>query len=250
MRRLILLLGLLVCPAWASVSFTNLTHGGSVAATTTYATASVTPTANNIVLVTLSSRLAAGNGPLALTAVSGDGLTWVNWASVDYGVAQGTGFKNRLEIWCGVGASPSTGALTLTYSTNPTGVAWGVDQSSGAATTCAAAKGIVATNGVAVATATPLTVTMGTFNSSSNATYGGGSVDAGSIAVGQGAGFTELGPTTTQDPSGESEFAAGNVSPVTMTYSGANVVWGIIGVEVQIPASATASRPSVFVIAP
>jgi hypothetical protein len=216
-----------------AVSFSNLTTGSSVAATTSFATASVTPVANNIVLLTASARLGTGNGPLPISSITGDALTWTLYQGIDYGGGQGSAKVSRLEVWCGVGASPTTGAITINWPTSPSAVVWSVDQSAGAASTCAGAKGIVAANNADVTTASPLTVTMGTFGSASSATFGAGSVDGGSIAVGQGAGFTELGPNTLHAPSGETEYAAGNVSPVTMTYGSGPYKWGIIGIEIK-----------------
>lgn len=230
------LLCVLCAAAWGSVSFSNLTHNSSSAATSSYATASVTPTANNIVLVSTVAHLVTGNGPGHVSSVSGDGLTWILWAGLDYGQAVGTAKANRAEVWCGVGASPSAGAITITWPTSPTGTVWSVDQSAGAAATCASALGITATNNADVATASPLTVTMGTFQRSTSATFGVGCVDLSGTSVGPGSGFTEVGFNTSGGGiSIETEYATGNVSPVTTTYSGGPARWGILGVEVKVP---------------
>lgn len=225
-----LLLGSLPC--FAQVSFTNLTANGSIAGTTSYTTASVNPVANQPVFLATSAHLGTANGPLPVSTVSGDGLTWSVVAVLDAGLTTGTARTNRLEIWCGVGGSPTAGVITITWTTTPATTSWSVDQSAGAAPACPSAVGISASAAANVATASPLSVTMGTFGNSVNATFGAGFTDA-TETIAQGTSMTLLGQNNGNSNSIGTEYAAGNVSPVTQTYGGAAVRWGIIGVEIK-----------------
>lgn len=237
-RKLLVLLGLLCSIAHASATFTNLTSGGS---TTTFVTAAVTPTANKPVLVAVFARLATGNGPGPATSITGAGLTMALWdaqAVVDSGSTVGTGKAGRLEVWCGTASSPTTQALTIVYGTTPAGVSWSVDQTAGAAATCAAMKGNFYPAFVTTATATPLTVATTAFQVASSSLYVVGEInDHSGQAVGQGAGFTELGPATTQVPSSETEYATSLINPAQITYGGPTSNWGILAMEVKVPAS-------------
>jgi hypothetical protein len=217
-----------------AVSFTNLTRGGTGVPASSFNTASVTPTANQGVLVSFGGLLASGNGPGSALSVSGCGLTWTFVAGVDFGIAQGSAFNLRIETWYGVGASPTNGAITISYGTSPTSCTWAVDQMSGAATTFAAAIGITGTNFSNTQTAQPATVTMGTFNSSTSGTFGAGFNENNGGSVSNGTGMTELGFSGNL-PKMETEFAAGNISPVQTNYSDALARWAIIGLEIKVP---------------
>lgn len=237
-------LGLLPALAGGSVTFSSLTAGSSTAGTTSYATASVTPIANKVVFLFTAARLGSGNGPQPVSSITSTGMVWslIPGAVLNSGITEGTGKEARLEVWCGIGASPSASAITISWTTTPSGVSWGVDQSSGAASTCASAVGNINTATADSATASPLSVTL-SFGSASNATYGAGATDDHSgSAVGQGAGFIELSPSTAVIPSTETEYASGNVSPVTITYAGPTARWGIIAIEVKVPTTASAQK--------
>lgn len=218
-------------PCAAQVPFTNLTANGSVAATTSYTTASVTPIANQPVFLATSAHLGTGNGPLPVSSVSGGGLAWSLVSGLDAGLTTGTARTNRLEIWCGVGSSPSAGALTITWTTSPTATSWSVDQSVGTARTCASVVGTPASNPANAATASPLTVAV-SFRNAANATYAAGFTDA-TETITSGLGFTLLGLNNSNSNSLATEYAAGNVSPATFGYPTSTVRWGIIAVEVN-----------------
>ena len=220
----------------AAVAFSAPIVGNSSSAgTAAYTTASLTPVANNPVIVVAVARLATGNGPGALTSVAGDGLTWAQLVSgVDFSSAIGTGKAARLEVWCGVGASPTTGGLTITWPQAVTKASWSVIQTANAVATCAGMKGITASAFSDIGTASPLTVTMGTFGSSANATMGIGALDVSGVGFNAGSGFTDLDGVGANPPSLEIEYATTNVSPVTETYtSGGPFKWALIGIEIK-----------------
>lgn len=220
-----------------AVSFTNLDKNSIAVAASSFPTGSVTPVANNGVFLSFCPRLASGNGPLAATGVSGCNLTWTNVQSVNWGSFQGTATATRQEIWFGAGASPTTGAITMSFSTSPTTIQWAVDQSSGAASSFATAVGTIGV-ATALATATPATVTMPAFLHASSGTYGAMFVDHSGGSTGSGPGMTELGFGSGVLPSMETEFAAGNIATVQATFTLAAANWSIMGVEVMVPGAA------------
>lgn len=241
----LLLFGLHSTPLFASASFTSLDSNWSNATTTTFTTASVTPTANNPVFFATVAHLASGNGPQPVSSVSGAGLTWATVASLDYGQTAGSGKANHIEIWCGVAASPSTGVLTLTWTTSPALVTWSVSQSSGLPQTCAAAFNANKVTGSSdTGAASPLTATMGAFAGSSSGVFAVGAVDNAS-SIGPGTSMTEISSFPGHAEMLETEFAAGNVSPVTATYGGVTVKWGIIALEI-LPQTVSGHRPLSF----
>lgn len=98
-----------------SITPSTLTSAMSTTDAASYATASITPAANRLVLLAIESRIAVGvaGGPQTPTA-TGCGLTWVT-VVVKTGY-NGAGTPNRkLTLLRGMGASPSTGAITIDF---------------------------------------------------------------------------------------------------------------------------------------
>lgn len=148
-----------------------------------YTTASITPTANTLILVWITSQLLAG--PAAPT-LSGNSLTYVQVNSR----VQGT---QRTTLFRAMGATPSAGAITIDF----TGVtqsrcAWSVVEfgnvdTGGTHGSAAVVQSAVDSN----AGATSLTVTLAAFGSANNATASGG-MHRTTEATTPGAGFTEI----------------------------------------------------------
>ena len=92
--------------ARADITVTHLATAGTTTNATSFATASITPTANRLVLAWVTSRVAAAGIPTA----SGNGLTWVQVATI----ADGSG-GIRLTVFRAMGASPSAGAVTFDF---------------------------------------------------------------------------------------------------------------------------------------
>ncbi len=84
--------------------------GGATSSTTdatTFASASITPTANRLQLAVIVSTRAAGS--IATPTASGCGLTWVQVATQDLS------FLRRVTIFRALGASPTTGQVTFSF---------------------------------------------------------------------------------------------------------------------------------------
>jgi len=102
-----------------AITGTNLTQG-SGGAGTSWTTASITPTANNLVLVSIET---ASGTPGKITSITGCGLTWVEVGNHQSATSTG----EWLTVYRGMGASPTTGVLTLNSSATVT-PEWSVDQ--------------------------------------------------------------------------------------------------------------------------
>jgi hypothetical protein len=88
-------------------SVTSKTVGGSGTAASSYTTASITPTANRLLIIfaTSKSSFSTVNQP----NVSGNGLTWNLIRFRDNGAFQLSAF------WANTGASPSAGSITIDF---------------------------------------------------------------------------------------------------------------------------------------
>jgi hypothetical protein len=171
-----------------ALAASNLTSGSDTTDATSYATASITPTGNALVLLTVATRRAAGN-PSAPTA-TGNGLTWVE---VGTQLSSGSG-NRRITILRAMGASPSTGAITINIAETQTECVWSVDQFTGTDTSGTNGSGAVVQSvetDDGGSTATSGLVTLAAFGSANNMAYGG-KVHTSNGTTTPGSGFTEL----------------------------------------------------------
>lgn len=119
-----------------AITVTSLTSGTSGTAGPAYPTASITPTANALVLAWVQSRSSAG--PVAPT-LAGNGLTWVQVATQAFATNQ------RITLYRAMGAAPSAGTVTITHSGGGTmfGCGWVIAQFTGVPTTGSDGAGAV-----------------------------------------------------------------------------------------------------------
>lgn len=171
MKKVILFLLTIFLPStvWAAVSCSNLTANDSATDATSYATASVSPTANALVIATVTSHIASGP-PVEPTA-SGNGLTWVSMNT------NTTNHSNtrRTTQFRALGASPSAGAVTFDFGSETQLFAiWTVDQCTGVDTSGTNGSGAIVQVGDSTGTGfgTSQTITLSAFGSSNNAAYG------------------------------------------------------------------------------
>lgn len=216
-----------------AIAFTNLTHSTTTGPSATIVSSSVTPSSNNLVLVMVYGTLASGNGAGALGSLVGNGLTYVNILSTAFGAVQGTGHIGQLEVWRGLGSSPTAGAVTATFSTSPTSLGISISQASGVNTTGtngSGAIGITNSDANGGGTATPATLAMTPFGSVNNGSYCAVGTTASTNTVTAGTSMALLGTNSTVLV-GTDEWAAGNVNPVQVNFATAPS-WGIIGLEI------------------
>lgn len=195
-----------------AIAVSNLTSGVSNTGASSYATASVSPSSNNLILLTVASRTGITENPNTPTA-TGNGITWVTVNSVVYDTT--TSSRRRVTILRGLVASPSAGAITIDFGgQSQTNCLWAVDTVSGIDTTGSNGSGAVvqsATNLDESGSGTSLTITLSAFGASGNIAYGGFS-DGSTTGPTPGSGFTQTAFQTT----------TGNDTMLFTEYNGAN----------------------------
>lgn len=179
--------------AFAAVACSVLTQGNDATNTTSYATASVTPSSNALILVATEQgrNTATACTDNDVSAITGNGLTWV---AVNTQCFSSAGAPTQtVEIWRSMGASPSSGAITIaTGGSTQIHMAWAVIECTGVDTSGTDGSGAIVQSAInLVEPGTSLTVTLGSFGGAGNATLGAFGV-ADNIAVTPGSGFTEL----------------------------------------------------------
>lgn len=171
-----------------ALTFTTLTKGGSATDATSYATASITPSANRTILAGFSA-VDAGAALNVTAALSGNGLTWTQVAS-----AGNTSRKVYVFRASSVSA-PTTEALTfssIVSAGNADGAGWIVVEING--TNIYPNDGIVQSNTGTNATAS-ISITLGSAITGGNAS--GGFImafdpDANPLTITAGTGYTRF----------------------------------------------------------
>jgi len=135
-----------------TVSVTNLTTGTDTDGNSSASTASVSPSANKLELLTVSSMTNISADPNQPT-ISGNGLTWVAVSSTIYDTTSSS--RRRVTLFRASGQGPTTGALSISFGgQNQTDVAWVLDEatnvdSSGTTVLANYSESNVSTNDVA-----------------------------------------------------------------------------------------------------
>ena len=226
-----------------SLTTGNDTDGGSGATTS-----SVSPTGNNLLLLTVVSRTAISTDPNEPTA-TGNGLTWVVEKSVVYDATSST--RRRVTVFRTMGASPSSGAITIDFGGQAqTDVLWSLDQVSGVDTSGTNGSGAVVqsvSNFDNSATTNTVTVTLAAFSSANNITYGAFGFDGGAPTT-AGTSFTA---TASLDSAANAlqaltEYQMANDTTVNAS-SNANGNLGGIGIEIKAAPVVTTAGPAVIV---
>ena len=143
----------------------NLINDGSTVDANSFATASVAPPADHLILMTVANT----HGTAAtLPTVTGASMTW---DQVDT-VTNAAGL-NRVTLFRAMAASPGSGVLTIDFGgVTQTACSWNVTWVAGAQTGANGANAIVQSVDNTAASATSLTVTLAAFGSSNNVAYG------------------------------------------------------------------------------
>ncbi len=216
----------------AAVSATHLTTARDTTDAQIYTTASITPSANHLVLAWVVNRHATAADTVTL---SSNGLTWVQVNTVTF-----NGGLARLTLFRAMGASPSAGAVTVTVAgSDNIGAAWSISQYANVDTSGTNGSGAVIQSVTAnsVTTAdTSLSITLAALGQSINATAGGFSVLLNSAtAITPGAGYTELAEATFDTPPTNIQSQWRATGSTTVNVTNTSGVIGGIGVEIAAP---------------
>jgi hypothetical protein len=218
-----------------AITVTELTSGADTASSDTYATASVTPGANKLILACIAWSASSDIGPPAL---SGNGLTWV---LEDQVVESATG-NRELAIFRAMGASPSAGAVTIDPpSADVTGLTWAIYEVGGVDTSGTNGSGAVRQSEVnSSASATSLTVTLAAFGSANNGTFGFFAFPSSVGVWTPGSGFTGLSTDSYSTPAHMSfaEWRDDNDTTVDASHNQSATAIGGIALELVAPSAA------------
>lgn len=221
-----------------AIVISNLTAGVNTSTASSFNTASVSPSANNLILLSVSCRRTDSTQPVAPT-VTGNGLTWVKVNEIYFDTDSTS--RKSLFVFRAMGSSPSSGAITMDYGAQSiTQTTWQVNQASGVDTSGTNGSGAIvqsATNKDEVSGGGTLTVTLSAFSNSNNATFGAFACDTVGAGPTVGSGFTMIGSnddqSNTVSQSG-SEWKSTNDTSVDMTFaSAAGAKMGGIAVEIK-----------------
>lgn len=217
----------------------NLTKGLDEDGGSSATSASISPTGNYLIIACVLSRRGDSVQPEPPT-LTGNGLTWVEIATIDYDVG-GTSRKTATLLRA-MGASPSAGAVTIDFSgQNQTDIVWTIDQFSGIDTggTNGSSAIVQSAASSGASTGSSYTVTLGAFSSADNGTYGGMFADRGDFTT-QGSGFTKLANQLETNISLLSEWRADNDTSVNFS-GGGDTNCGGIAIEIKVAGAAGTS---------
>lgn len=209
-----------------AVTFVNSLQGGdSTDRTTGYSTASWTPAANKLHILSIYSTQQTGTA-VQIDTPTGNGITWTS-------VAFRVGGNRVLSIWKGSSASPTTGAITFTTSgVNHLGAAWTVSTADNADLTTPIVQSAVNSG-----TASSGTVTLAAFaDATNNATFGVFGIVANQSPV-VGSGFTGVGTRFQGTPNTAmtAEYVTGQDTSVDATWTGwGSAAWCGVAFEVAM----------------
>lgn len=206
------------------VTGTSLTTGGDSANLTAYTTASISPTADRLLLAAVV--FSTSTTVILPPTLTGLGLTWTFVNSV----VAGSDDRLLCVYKAVTGASPGSGAVTITpdVSNAATGMAWNISEFN------ADISNPVVQNAIGSNTATQLSVALGAGVTSGNGTYLAAfnivsetwTADTGAI-LGQ---IVSLTPTVNI----ATEFASVGVSPMLASTPASNIKRGVV-LELKAP---------------
>ena len=216
------------------ISATNLTSGADET-DGPWTTASITPGANRLILAAFYARHAGGTPSASL---SGNGLTWVQIANINWAPAAAI----TLYLFRSMGASPSTGAITISFGAAVVHGVWIVDEIASVDTTGTNGSGAVVQSATNSADAASLTVTLAAFGSADNGTYGT-FAQGGSQTITPGTGFTELAEIAPANGLAmNTEWRNDNDTTVDASWA-VGTLCGGIAIEIKFAAAGGATTP-------
>ena len=230
-----------------AITATHLTTGSSDTDTTSYTTASISPSGNKLILAAVWNGATGTNPQPTLT---GNGLTWVHVISEPYDVS---GTFGVIHLFRAMGASPTPGTVVINYgATTVLACGWSISEFSPVDTGGTNGSAAIVQSLVALGLSAAALVTLSAFSDVGNATYGAlahQTADTETI----GAGFNLLGRSTTAVPvtTISTFWKDSNDTTVDATWTDATQKWGIIGVEIKAATVQAADPlPSGYLVVP
>ncbi len=215
-----------------AVSVANLTSGATaIGSHTSATTASVTPSANKLLLLSVSSRTNITADP-NIPTITGNGLTWVQVATLLWDATSGS--RKRTTIYRALGASPSSGTIVIDLGGQvQTNIIWILDEFSGMDATGSDGANAIVQVVSQLGGTTSRSLTMAAFASATNATYGSHVNANGPATATAGTGFTLVKNQTSSDTAGATQFQAVEDTSITLTWNVSAGEYGDIGIEIK-----------------
>jgi RHS repeat-associated protein len=231
---------------YSTVSATSLTTGTDTDGNSTATSASISPSANKLILLTVNSRTGISANPNQPT-ITGNGLTWTAVGSVVYDDTSSS--RRRITLFRAMSTSTSAGTISMSFGgQNQTDVHWAVDQISGVNTSGTNGSGAIAqsaTNFDDTFTQNSLTVTLSAFSDIHNATYGAFANDFSPDPGVAGSGFSVVSTVSLGSGNAQStltEFKTTNDTTVDSSIAlGQTGDLGGIAIELKSATTTTAS---------
>lgn len=211
------------------IEATLLTASGSDANQTSYTTASISPTADALVLLSvLRNDDTLGTAP----SITGNGLTWQLVRSCVYDNAGGV--RADLSVYRAMGASPSAGAVTIGFSADgQLGCQWSITEFTGVDTSGSNGSGAIVQSASVSGTATSLSASLSAFSRRSHATFGAFAHQANETTTHEG-GWSDLSDTGYANPAENLQTQWRNDNDTSVTASWAtSALAGAIGIELK-----------------
>jgi hypothetical protein len=224
-----------------AVAFSNLTKGNNNNVSgSSFTTASVTPTTNDLILLSVSARRGDSTNPTT-PSVTGNGLTWVQ-IGTDLQFDTAGSSRKTFFLFRALGTA-SAGTIVINFGAQTiTNATWIVDDVSGIDTSGTNGSGaIVQTNSHATQTGaqTSESVTLSAFGSSNNYAYGVFSNDTGNNSWVVGSGFSLV--ISSPDSNSMDNISEDKINTTTVNATFTNVAGvnsGVIAVEIKAAAVA------------
>lgn len=202
--------------SFPTLSAANLTSGEDNTSGTDATTASVSPTANRLQLLTVVARKDTSQ-PIDPT-VSGNSLTWVLVASKYFD----TSSSSRKQMWVfrAMGSSPTTGAITITFGETWTNCSWSLDEITDAnisGTNGSGAIGGYTTGSEDAGNGGELSLGFNITGNTNALVFGAFAADPGTGTVTVGSGFTKLGAKDNSTMNLGTQYKIGNTTVVNAT---------------------------------
>ena len=194
-----------------AITKANLTSGGDATNLNAYPTASITPSANKLIIAVIGN--VRGTVPATIPTLSGNGLTWVQ-IETKLNAAE----NRRITMFRAMGSSPSAEAITIDFGgVGQNNCSWSIFEFDGVDTTGTNGSGAVGqiSTAATVLNTTSLDIILLTFGSVNDGTCSGFIV-ADNIAIepDADAGWAEIHESQVNDGSGsqvlETQWNPGN----------------------------------------
>lgn len=196
-----------------AIGVSVLTADGSTTDATSYTTASIAPAANALILAYVGNQ----DGVVTTPTASGNGLTYVQVVTV-----QGSGGMIRGTVFRAMGASPSSGAITISFgSATQSDCRWHVLEVTGVKTSGTNGSDAVVQSASSTSYASGgITVTLAAFaDAVNNAAFGFFAHTAPASDITPGSGFTELADSGGGNLRCQSEWKLGEDTSVDATFA-------------------------------